>query len=157
MTGRAVDGAATLVPGGKLHLQVLDGLRGTGALLVVAFLIQGSAVQFDAARLPLPHAYLAVNFCFALSGFVFGCAYVDRWGPRSMRQFLIRRLIRLHPLMILGVVLGLLSYWADPFAGDRQGASTILIGFAFVAVLFALPAAPLPNRLGASHSLNAPA
>ncbi|MFD1950321.1 hypothetical protein ACFSGX_06030 [Sphingomonas arantia] len=75
----------------------------------------------------------------------------------STRQLLISGLIRLHPLVILGAVLGLLSYCADPFAGDRQGASTILIGFAFVAALFALPAAPLANRLGASHSLNAPA
>jgi len=142
---------------GKAHFEVLDGLRGTAAVLVVAFHIQGITVLFDAPRLLLPHAYLAVDFFFALSGFVVGYAYDDRWGTMSTRQFLVRRLIRLHPLVVLGAVLGLLSYVADPFAGNRQNAPGILIVFAFVMALFALPSAPLANRLGDSHPLNAPA
>jgi len=142
---------------GKAHFEVLDGLRGTAALLVVAFHIQGITVLFNAPQLLLPHAYLAVDFFFALSGFVVGYAYDDRWGTMSTRQFLIRRLIRLHPLVVLGAVLGLLSYVADPFAGNRQNAPGILIVFAFVMALFALPSAPLANRLGDSHPLNAPA
>lgn len=142
---------------GKTHFGVLDGLRGTAALLVVAFHIQGITVLFNAPQLLLPHAYLAVDFFFALSGFVVGYAYDDRWGTMSTRQFLIRRLIRLHPLVVLGAVLGLLSYVADPFAGNRQNAPGILIVFAFVMALFALPSAPLANRLGDSHPLNAPA
>jgi peptidoglycan/LPS O-acetylase OafA/YrhL len=47
---------------GKPHFEVLDGLRGTAALLVVAFHIQGITVLFEADRLLLPHAYLAVDF-----------------------------------------------------------------------------------------------
>lgn len=143
--------------GGKAHFEVLDGLRGTAALLVVAFHIQGITVLFDAQRLMLPHAYLAVDFFFALSGFVIGYAYDDRWGTMTTRQFLARRLIRLHPLVVLGAMLGLLSYVADPFAGTKQDASAGLIAGAFVAALLALPSAPLPNRLGDSHPLNAPA
>ena len=148
---------AVVIRDGKAHFEVLDGLRGTAALLVVAFHIQGITVLFDAPRLLLPHAYLAVDFFFALSGFVVGYAYDDRWGTMSTRQFLVRRLIRLHPLVVLGAVLGLLSYVADPFAGNRQNAPGILIVFAFVMALFALPSAPLANRLGDSHPLNAPA
>ncbi len=141
----------------KPHFVVLDGLRGTAALLVVAFHIQGITVLFDAQRLLLPHAYLAVDFFFALSGFVVGYAYDDRWSTMTTRQFLTRRLIRLHPLVLLGAVLGLLSYIGDPFAGDRQDAGPMLIVAAFGAALLALPSAPLPNRLGDSHPLNAPA
>lgn len=143
--------------GTKAHFEVLDGLRGTAALLVVAFHIQGITVLFDAQRLLLPHAYLAVDFFFALSGFVVGYAYDDRWSTMTTRQFLTRRLIRLHPLVLLGAVLGLLSYIGDPFAGNRQDAPVMLIVAAFAAALLALPSAPLPNRLGDSHPLNAPA
>jgi len=153
----APDGPATPGPGRKAHFEVLDGLRGTAALLVVAFHIQGITVMFDASRLLLPHAYLAVDFFFALSGFVVGYAYDDRWGTMTTRQFLVRRLIRLHPLVVLGAMLGLVSYVGDPFAGSRQHAAVMLILFAFVAAVFALPSAPLPNRLGDSHPLNAPA
>ena len=143
--------------GTRPHFQVLDGLRGTAALLVVAFHIQGITVLFAPDRLLLPHAYLAVDFFFALSGFVVGYAYDDRWGRMSVRDFLVRRLVRLHPLVVLGVVLGLVSYLLDPFAGDRQQASGMLVALAFVAGLLALPSGPLPNRLGDSHPLNAPA
>ena len=101
---------------GKAHFEVLDGLRGTAALLVVAFHIQGITVLFNAPQLLLPHAYLAVDFFFALSGFVVGYAYDDRWGTMSTRQFLIRRLIRLHPLVVLGAVLTFL------FGLRREGA-----------------------------------
>lgn len=142
---------------GKPHFEVLDGLRGTAALLVVAFHIQGITVLFEADRLLLPHAYLAVDFFFALSGFVVGYAYDDRWSRMSARGFLARRLVRLHPLVVLGAILGLVSYLGDPFAGGRQDASLWPVGLAFVAALFALPSAPLPNRLGDSHPLNAPA
>jgi peptidoglycan/LPS O-acetylase OafA/YrhL len=149
--------AADRTAGGKAHFETLDGLRGTAALLVVAFHIQGITVLFDAPRLLLPHAYLAVDFFFALSGFVVGYAYDDRWRTMTTRQFLARRLIRLHPLVVLGATLGLISYLGDPFAGDRQQTSSILVAFAFIMALLALPSAPLPNRLGDSHPLNAPA
>lgn len=77
---------------GKLHFEVLDGLRGTAALLVVAFHIQGITVLFEAKRLLLPHAYLAVDFFFALSGFVVGYAgsgsMIPPASPRSsLRSF----------------------------------------------------------------------
>ncbi len=157
MMGRPLMDAGPRRRDGKDHFEVLDGLRGTAALLVVAFHIQGITVLFDAPRLLLPHAYLAVDFFFALSGFVVGYAYDDRWGTMSTAQFLRRRLIRLHPLVVLGAILGLLSYVADPFAGDRQAAPAILVMCAFVMAALALPSAPLPNRLGDSHPLNAPA
>ena len=61
----------------RAHFQVLDGLRGTAALCVVAFHIL-EMVTPDWQHNPLHHAYLAVDFFFALSGFVVGYAYDDR-------------------------------------------------------------------------------
>ena len=55
---------------GKAHFEVLDGLRGSAAFLVVAFHIIGIPLGFDDSKNPLHHAYLAVDFFFCLSGFV---------------------------------------------------------------------------------------
>lgn len=92
MSARVTVPAVDRTAGGKAHFETLDGLRGTAALLGVAFHIQGITVLFDAPRLLLPHAYLAVDFFFALSGFVVGYAYDDRWRTMTTRQFLARRL-----------------------------------------------------------------
>ncbi len=66
----AADRTAT----GKEHFEVLDGLRGAAAMLVVLFHIQGITVNWDGAKVILHHAPLAVDFFFALSGFVIGYA-----------------------------------------------------------------------------------
>lgn len=38
----------------------------------------------------------------------------------SLGQFLVIRLKRLHPLVILGVLLGLAGYVLDPFAAEQH-------------------------------------
>ena len=65
----------------KPRYEILDGLRGVAATLVVAYHLfetyySGSADQ------PINHGYLAVDFFFVLSGFVIGYAYDDRWGSQ---------------------------------------------------------------------------
>ncbi|MCO5934963.1 hypothetical protein NAF17_05390 [Mucilaginibacter sp. RB4R14] len=51
-----------------------------------------------------------------LSGFVVGYAYDDRWAQgMTIKQFLKIRLVRLHPLMILGTVIGVIAFWFDPY------------------------------------------
>jgi hypothetical protein len=65
---------------GKAHFEVLDGLRGSAALLIVAFHIIGIPLGFNNSKNLLHHAYLAVDFFFGLSGFVIGYAYDDRWS-----------------------------------------------------------------------------
>jgi len=142
---------------GKLHFNVLDGLRGTAALMVVIFHLQGITVNFEHGRLWIPHAYLAVDFFFALSGFVVGYAYDDRWPAMGTRQFIVARLVRLHPLLVLGAVLGLLSYLWDPFAGSAQDSPARLVLAAFVLALFVLPGPMLANRWDDTHPLNGPA
>jgi peptidoglycan/LPS O-acetylase OafA/YrhL len=141
---------------GKEHFEVLDGLRGTAAMLVVLFHIQGITVMWDASKVILHHAVLAVDFFFLLSGFVIGYAYDDRWDRMSVRHFLTLRLIRLHPLVILGVVLGFASYLFDPFAGSAQAVPLGKLLGAFTLGLFLLPAGPLPNRWSDTHPFNGP-
>lgn len=142
---------------GKSHFEVLDGLRGTAALLVVVFHIQGITVGFEHGSLILPHAYLAVDFFFALSGFVIGYAYDERWRTMTTREFLLIRLIRLHPLLFLGTMLGLLSYLFDPFAGNQQVAPLALLTVVTLLSLFVFPSPSLPNRWDDTHPLNGPA
>ena len=52
------------------------------------------------------HGYLAVDFFFMLSGFVIGYAYDDRWDRMTLGFFFKRRIIRLHPMVIMGSIVG---------------------------------------------------
>lgn len=144
---------------GKQHFVVLDGLRGSAALLVVLFhiMILGMAIAFDPPINVVPHAPLAVDLFFVLSGFVIAHAYDDRWNSMSIREFCVTRLIRLHPLVILGVLLGFVSYLFDPFAGGAQNATWSALLTALGLGLVLLPNSPLPNRWTDTHSLNGPA
>ena len=62
----------------KAHYEVLDGLRGVAALLVLVFHISEILSKGVAADNWLPHGALAVDFFFALSGFVIAHAYDRR-------------------------------------------------------------------------------
>ena len=101
----------------KPHYEILDGLRGVAAVMVVAFHIfeayatpsvETTNSKFDQI---LNHAYLAVDFFFMLSGYVIGYAYDDRWGKMSIGNFLKRRIFRLHPMVIFGSLLGVLMFY----------------------------------------------
>ena len=83
----------------KPRYEILDGLRGVAAIIVVAY-SAGPAHQI------LNHGYLAVDFFFVLSGFVIGYAYDDRWDRMTTWDFFKRRLVRLHPMVIMGTLLG---------------------------------------------------
>jgi len=94
----------------KPHYQILDGLRGVASVTVVAFHI------FEAhATSPLDqvinHGYLAVDFFFLLSGFVIGYAYDDRWNKMSIKDFFKLRLVRLQPMVIVGMIIGAVCFY----------------------------------------------
>ena len=86
----------------KAHYDLLDGLRGVAALMVIWYhIFEGYAFASDTMITTFNHGYLAVDFFFILSGFVIGYAYDDRWGKSlTMKDFFKRRLIRLHPMVI---------------------------------------------------------
>lgn len=90
--------------------EVLDGLRGVAAVMVIWFHF-GEGFATSAVDQIVNHGYLAVDFFFVLSGFVIGYAYDGRWGKcLTEGGFLLRRVVRLEPMLVLAVVLGALSY-----------------------------------------------
>lgn len=139
----------------KQHFDILDGLRGTAALLVVAFHLL-EAVFPDFVANPLRHAYLAVDFFFLLSGFVIGYAYDGRWPALQVRDFLRLRLVRLHPLVLLSLAIGALCYWFDPFVGQAQHVSGLRLVLGVGLGIFLLPMHGLPNYEHYTHPLNPP-
>ena len=91
----------------KPHYHILDGLRGVAALAVICYHIFEA---YDCSH--FNHGYLSVDFFFILSGFVIGYAYDDRWkrgrsdGGMTVWEFFKRRLIRLHPMVVMGALIG---------------------------------------------------
>src|SRR2546423_1402269 len=122
-------------------------MRGTAALSVLLFHIT-EITSPDIAHNPLRHAHLAVDFFFALSGFVLGYAYdarlSDSAAPASrltLKAFYLRRLIRLHPMVLVSMVVGLLCYEFDPYVSSGQAigvkvpAGLLLLVFALTLLL----------------------
>ena len=62
----------------KPRYEILDGLRGVAAMLVVAYHLF-ETYYGGKPNQPINHGYLAVDFFFVLSGFVIGYAYDDGW------------------------------------------------------------------------------
>ena len=96
----------------KPHYPLLDGLRGVAALMVVWFhIFEAFATSHLDQR--INHGYLAVDFFFILSGFVIGYAYDDRWSKMSVGEFFKRRLIRLHPMVVMGALIGAAMFYTQ--------------------------------------------
>jgi peptidoglycan/LPS O-acetylase OafA/YrhL len=95
----------------KKHYEILDGLRGVAAILVVAFHIFEAHNGGSRFKQIINHGYLAVDFFFLLSGFVVAYAYDDRWAKMTQWEFYKRRLIRLQPMVIMGMIIGAIFYY----------------------------------------------
>jgi len=139
----------------KPHFVVLDGLRGVAALGVVIFHFM-EMVIWNYSKLWIGHGFLAVDFFFCLSGFVMGYAYDDRIGQMGLGQFFKVRLIRLQPLVVLGAVLGLIAFYANPF-GVTRGYGPGRVAVMFAASLLLIPFGAMKERSHNLFSLNAPA
>lgn len=129
------------------HYELLDGLRGVAALLVVwHHVFEGYAFAGPDPIIGVAnHGYLAVDFFFMLSGFVLAYAYDARWrvGRLTFRSFFTRRLIRLHPLVVLAAVIGAVCYGLqgnETWTGTHVGTSWVMI--ALLCALFFVPAWP---------------
>ncbi len=94
----------------KGHFVLLDGLRGVAAIMVVLFHLFEPFSGGNPQLQIINHGYLAVDFFFMLSGFVIAYAYDGRWGTMGLRDFAMRRLIRLQPMVVLGSLFGALMF-----------------------------------------------
>lgn len=139
----------------KQHFQILDGLRGVAALAVVIFHFMEWAYP-DFSKNFIGHGFLAVDFFFCLSGFVMAYAYDDRMAKMGLLNFFKARIIRLHPLVIAGSVLGLLAFLFDPFGGRPELYSATKISLAFLCSMLLIPLPVIADRAFNLFSFNAP-
>ena len=142
----------------KPHYILLDGLRGVAALMVLWYhVFEGFAFAKGSVIETFNHGHLGVDFFFLLSGFVISYAYDDRWKSRqrstvkslSLKDFFKRRLIRLHPMLVMGAFIGLICFLLQ--GGVKWDGSSTPIHWtliAFVLTLFFIPAYP-----GASYDI----
>ena len=154
----------------KPHYDLLDGLRGVAALLVLWYhVFEGfsfaTAVNtgLDPPISTINHGYQAVDFFFILSGFVIGYAYDDRFrnGTLTLRSFFKRRIIRLHPMVLLGAVIGAVTFMLQGSQQwDGTHVSTSLVMLATLCAMFMIPAIPgCPYEVrgnGEMYPLNGP-
>src|ERR1700744_3914495 len=144
----------------KSHYEILDGLRGVAAILVVIFHVL-ETYSGDRFHQIINHGYLAVDFFFVLSGFVVAYAYDDRWGKMTQWDFYKRRLIRLQPMVIIGTIIGAILFYFQACGAFPLIAGTpvwqmllvMLVGFTML---------PLPISMDIRgwtemHPLNGPA
>ncbi len=83
----------------------LDCLRGVAALLVVIFHFRSVSINYSNGS--PGEGGLAVDFFFALSGFVLYHVYAPRFrNGLGWRRFMVQRLIRFYPLYFLGLMIG---------------------------------------------------
>lgn len=135
----------TVFTDSKAHYDLLDGLRGVAALLVMWYhVFEGYAFAGGTMIETLNHGYLAVDFFFILSGFVISYAYDDRWGKNlSMGNFFKRRLIRLHPMVIMGAVLGAITFCLQGCVQwDGTHIATSMIMLSLLCTILFIPAMP---------------
>lgn len=95
----------------KSRYEILDGLRGVAALIVLAYHHFDLYNMGDPVHAIINHGYLAVDFFFILSGFVIGYAYDDRWNRMSLKDFFKRRLVRLHPMIVFSTLIGMVFFY----------------------------------------------
>lgn len=135
----------------KPHYLILDGLRGAAALMVLWYhVFEGFAFAGGTAIETFNHGHLGVDFFFMLSGFVISYAYDDRWKSQSRNAnsltigaFFKRRLIRLQPMVIMGALIGLITYLIQ--GGVRWDGTQMPIHWtmiAFFLAMFLIPAYP---------------
>ena len=130
----------------KPHYEILDGLRGVAALLVVFYhIFEGLSFAAGGTLITtINHGYLAVDFFFILSGFVIGYAYDDRLRKSmTLGNFFKRRLIRLHPMILMGAVIGAISFCVQGCVRwDGEHVAISMVMLALLCAMFFIPATP---------------
>lgn len=123
--------------------EILDGLRGVAAVLVIMYHF-GEVFATTPVDQMMNHGYLAVDFFFVLSGFVLGYAYDGRWAKgMTAGRFMLRRVVRLHPMVILAVLFGAVTWLIQ--GSVRWDGTPVSFGHLLTALLLGLlliPVAP---------------
>ncbi len=146
----------------KPHYAILDGLRGVAAITVVFFHIFEIFSNGDHTKQIINHGYLAVDFFFMLSGYVISYAYDSRWKTMTLKNFFIRRLVRLQPMIIIGSLIGAaLFYFQHSEALGWGGISETPVWKLILVMVIGMTVIPVGKPLdirgwGEMHPLNGP-
>jgi peptidoglycan/LPS O-acetylase OafA/YrhL len=138
----------------KEHFLALDGLRGVAALAV---LVLHRGRWFYEPGGFLGHGYLAVDFFFLLSGFVIAFAYDGRIRDGlGVWAFMRLRLIRLYPLIFLGMLLGALWPLIRLMAGMKGAPAPDALAIDLLRGLLLIPDNYAPGPGDSIFPLNGP-
>jgi peptidoglycan/LPS O-acetylase OafA/YrhL len=146
----------------KNHYDILDGLRGVAAIMVIIFHLFEAFSGGNHLKQIINHGYLAVDFFFVLSGFVVGYAYDDRWGKMTLGGFFKRRIIRLHPMVIMGMIIGAIGFYFSASPNLFPGISQVPVWKMLIIMLIGFTLIPVPTSMdirgwGEMHPLDGPA
>lgn len=144
---------------GVRKFEVLDALRGLCAIVVVILhFSENYGTSLGDSRI-FPHGCLPVEFFFALTGFMLVYAYDGRWKEMSVVSFFKRRLVRLHPLVVFGSIIGAACYLfsAEQYSKLVPGGS-LSLGQLLLLTLWCCTLLPAPRALGWTlmHPLQGP-
>ena len=142
----------------KPHYHILDGLRGVAALTVVWFHIF-EAFATSHLDQQINHGYLAVDFFFILSGFVMGYAYDERWKTMKVKEFFRRRLVRLHPMVVMGALIGTIMFYfqgCSVWDVSKIPVAMLLIAIVMSALLIPVTPGTEIRGVGEMFPLNGP-
>lgn len=128
----------------------LDAIRGLAAILIV---FRHAPLLFHSPS--FPQSYLAVDLFFAISGFVVANAYEARLrsGALGFLAFAKLRLIRLYPLYLIGIVLGLASHFVAMAHQHGRPLPSLFATTLFVLLSLLM----LPSRATPLYLVNNPA
>ncbi|MCB8883878.1 acyltransferase [Acidisoma cellulosilytica] len=127
---------------GHQHIAALDGLRGIAAFAVVWYHMTGQA--HGGVSTPF-HGYLAVDFFLILSGLVVARAYETKLRAHmTLLRFVKIRLIRLYPMILLGIACGFASKLVASY--HFSPAVDIDRSRIFIAAIFGLLLIPYPDK-----------
>jgi len=112
--------------GKSFRFDLLDGLRGLAAIAVMIYhFTQHNGLHW------LRGAWVAVDLFFILSGFVIAHSYGAKLlDGMSFRSFMLVRLIRLGPLYLFGLILGVVAATLSMCAGELGDITAMQLGAA---------------------------
>ncbi len=86
----------------NIRYDALDGMRGVAAIVVMLY-----HYNMHSSLSIFQHAPVAVDIFFILSGFVIAHSYSKRlYSSMTSVEYLLRRVIRLYPMFIIGLLIG---------------------------------------------------
>jgi peptidoglycan/LPS O-acetylase OafA/YrhL len=130
----------------RRHFQTIEGMRAAGAFLIV---MRHVPMFFGGVR--VPESFLAVDLFYLVSGFVIAHAYARRLEQGGyLREFFLVRLIRLYPLYLVGILIGVIPATIATVGDPNGWWNPTRLGEAIATGIFMIPLFPGLSANGSS-------